>query len=80
MMPVSTWLFVVALAIRADAQHPPLRRFNFLRISTDFCTGGQPRLEQYARLKAEGVRAVLSLRPPGEYRMTTKWQPSRPPA
>jgi protein tyrosine phosphatase (PTP) superfamily phosphohydrolase (DUF442 family) len=70
MTPVSTWLIVAALAVAQTPQtpaSPPIR--NFLRISSDFCTGGQPRPEHYAQLKAEGVRAVLSLRPPGEYRM-----------
>jgi uncharacterized protein (TIGR01244 family) len=41
---------------------------NFLRVNTDFCTGGQPRPEHFAQLKAQGVRAVLNLRTPGEHR------------
>lgn len=41
---------------------------NFLRVSTDVCTGGQPRPGHYAALKADGVRAVLNLRTPGEHR------------
>ena len=41
---------------------------NFLRVTPDFCTGGQPRLEHFASLKAEGVKAVLNLRTPGEHR------------
>jgi len=40
----------------------------FLRVNTEFCTGGQPTLEQIAGLKAEGVKAVLNLRTPAEYR------------
>jgi uncharacterized protein (TIGR01244 family) len=44
---------------------PPIR--NFLRINQDFCTGGQPRLEHFQKLKAEGVKAVLNLRTPGEH-------------
>lgn len=31
------------------------------------CTGGQPSLEDLARLKAEGVRAIINLRQPAEY-------------
>ena len=42
---------------------------NFLRVSTDVCTGGQPRPEHFAALKADGVKTVLSLRTPGEYRV-----------
>ena len=41
---------------------------NFLKVSTDFCTGGQPRMEHFAQLKADGVKAVLNLRTPGEHR------------
>ena len=45
---------------------PPIR--NFLKVNPDFCTGGQPRLEHFASLKADGVKAVLNLRTPGEHR------------
>ena len=45
---------------------PPIR--NFLQVTPQFCTGGQPRLENFARLKADGVKAVLNLRTPGEHR------------
>jgi uncharacterized protein (TIGR01244 family) len=41
---------------------------NFLRVSTEFCTGGQPRPEHFARLKEQGVKTVLNLRTPGEHR------------
>jgi protein tyrosine phosphatase (PTP) superfamily phosphohydrolase (DUF442 family) len=41
---------------------------NFLRVSTDVCTGGQPRPEHFAALRADGVKAVLNLRTPGEHR------------
>ena len=50
----------------APADVPPIR--SFMRVTTEFCTGGQPRLEHFAQLKAEGVRAVLNLRTPGEHR------------
>lgn len=45
---------------------PPIR--NFLRVNTDFCTGGQPRLEHLEKLKAEGVKAIINLRQPSEHR------------
>jgi len=45
---------------------PPIREF--VRINKDFCTGGQPRVEHLARLKAEGVRSVINLRLPTEHR------------
>src|SRR5439155_26675448 len=50
----------------AAAPDQPIR--NFLKVSTDFCTGGQPRPEHFAQLKADGVKAVLNLRTPGEHR------------
>jgi uncharacterized protein (TIGR01244 family) len=56
-----------APAAAAAAQElPPIR--NFLQVNPDFCTGGQPRLEHFTRLKADGVKAVLNLRTPGEHR------------
>jgi uncharacterized protein (TIGR01244 family) len=45
---------------------PPIR--NFLQVNKEFCTGGQPRLEHFEKLKADGVKAVLNLRTPGEHR------------
>ena len=45
---------------------PPIR--NFLQATPEFCTGGQPRPEHFAKLKADGVKAVLNLRTPGEHR------------
>ena len=57
-------LFAAAFAARQEA--PPIR--NFLRVNKEFCTGGQPRAEHLAKLKEEGVRAVINLRPPTEHR------------
>lgn len=45
---------------------PPIR--NFLRVNKEFCTGGQPRLEHLAKLKEEGVKAIINLRVPTEHR------------
>jgi uncharacterized protein (TIGR01244 family) len=45
---------------------PPIR--NFLQVTPQFCTGGQPRIEHFAKLKADGVKAVLNLRQPTEHR------------
>src|ERR1700730_5329314 len=44
----------------------PIR--NFLRVNDQFYTGGQPRVEQLAKLKADGVKTIINLRPPGEHR------------
>ncbi len=40
---------------------------NFLRVNEHFCTGGQPTIEELARLKAEGIKALINLRRPAEY-------------
>jgi len=47
-------------------QSPDIR--NFLQVTPEFCTGGQPRPQHYAELKNRGVKAVLNLRTPGEHR------------
>jgi uncharacterized protein (TIGR01244 family) len=66
---VGVWLAVAVAAMQVTAgqgELPPIH--NFLQVSQEFCTGGQPRLEHFAKLKADGVKAVLNLRTPGEHR------------
>jgi uncharacterized protein (TIGR01244 family) len=58
--------FISATVTAQTPATPPIR--NFLRVNDQFCTGGQPRLEDFDRLKADGVKAVLNLRTPGEHR------------
>jgi uncharacterized protein (TIGR01244 family) len=41
---------------------------NFLRVNDQFCTGGQPKLENLEMLKKEGVKAIINLRQPSEHR------------
>ena len=50
----------------AGQELPPIRAF--FKPSPEFCTGGQPRMEHFAKLKADGVKSVLNLRTPGEHR------------
>ena len=57
-------VFSSATAQQEEAQ--PIR--NFVRVNDQFCTGGQPKLEHLERLKAEGVKAIINLRSPGEHR------------
>lgn len=61
-------LFLVGLLSVQSTQSatPPIR--NFLRVNDQFCTGGQPTLEALAQLKADGIKAVINLRPPAEHR------------
>ena len=40
---------------------------NYLRVNTDFCTAGQPTLEQLSQLQEDGFRTVLNLRVPTEH-------------
>ena len=65
-----SFLFVVMLFMQTPAPAgqdlPPIRAF--FQPSPEFCTGGQPRMEHFAKLKADGVKAVLNLRTPGEHR------------
>ena len=67
-MVVLLTLFAAPLSSQAPAPQEvqPIR--NFLKVTPEFCTGGQPRPEHLAKLKADGVRAVLNLREPSEHR------------
>jgi uncharacterized protein (TIGR01244 family) len=70
MLTSTTVVFVLALQAGVPAQQSaelqPIR--NFLQASPEFCTGGQPRPEHFAQLKANGVKSVVNLRTPGEHR------------
>jgi uncharacterized protein (TIGR01244 family) len=63
---------VIALLTLVLAQAPAAQSLSdiraFLKVTPDFCTGGQPRPEHFAMLKADGVKAVLNLRQPSEHR------------
>jgi uncharacterized protein (TIGR01244 family) len=39
---------------------------NFLKINTEFCTGGQPSAAQLGELKSQGITTIINLRAPGE--------------
>lgn len=55
----------------AAAQSEPAKEYahitNFLRVNQQICTGGQPRLEDLEKMKAEGIRAIINLRQASEY-------------
>lgn len=46
-------------------EYPSIK--NFFRPNKEFCSGGQPSMDDLARMKDEGVRAVLNLRRPSEH-------------
>ena len=48
------------------AQQPAPGIQNFLKINTEFCTGGQPTTAQLAELKAQGITTIINLRTVGE--------------
>ena len=58
-------LFAMAFCSAGLAQESPIR--NFLRVNSDFCTAGQPTLDQLSELKEQGIRTVLNLRRPSEH-------------
>jgi uncharacterized protein (TIGR01244 family) len=62
----SLWLFYSQSSAQSAQEVPPIR--NFLQVNEQFCTGGQPRLEHLAKLKSDGVKAVINLRQPSEHR------------
>ena len=61
-------LILALVSTQAPAGQAPPDIRNFLQVTPEFCTGGQPRIEHFAKLKADGVKAVLNLRQPTEHR------------
>jgi protein tyrosine phosphatase (PTP) superfamily phosphohydrolase (DUF442 family) len=59
-------VLVFAFTVAAQTDNPPIR--NFLQINKDFCSGGQPRMEHLAKLKADGITTIINLRTPSEHR------------
>lgn len=59
-------LVAIAVSVGTQEKAPPIR--NFVRINDQFCTGAQPKLEHLEMLKADGVKAIINLRPRSEHR------------
>ena len=58
----------VLLASVAVAQQQDFSSIkNFLRVNEQYCTGGQPTMDELAKLKTEGIKAIINLRRPTEY-------------
>jgi len=51
----------------APAPSSPANIRNFLKVTPEFCTGGQPRIDVFTALKADGVKTVLNLRTADEH-------------
>ncbi len=66
MKSILVLLLLTNASVMAQQEVHPIR--NFIRINDEFCTGAQPRLEHLERLKAEGVKAIINLRPPSDHR------------
>ena len=64
---IATLLLAAAILQNQPAGAAPEIR-NFLQVTPDFCTAGQPRIEHFAALKTRGLKAVLNLRQPSEHR------------
>ena len=62
------FLLVAATLLQTPAQTDAPGIPKFLQVDSQFCTGAQPRLEAFAKLKADGIKAVLNLRQPSEHR------------
>jgi len=61
-------VLLAAGAVAQQAKQPGYPAIvNFLRINRQICTGGQPTLDDLAKLKAEGTKAIINLRRPTEY-------------
>ncbi len=62
---------LIVLAVSALAQQVSRQDYpsiaNFLRVDKQVCTGGQPTPEDLARMKAEGIKAIINLRQPSEF-------------
>jgi uncharacterized protein (TIGR01244 family) len=55
------------LACTVAAQQETHGIKNYFRVNEKVCTGGQPTMEELEKLKAEGVKAIINLRMPGEH-------------
>jgi uncharacterized protein (TIGR01244 family) len=73
-MTMKTHLLVLAtllLAVGSVTHAQQVPEFasipNFVQVSEQFYVGGQPAMDDLARLKTKGIRAIVNLRRPAEY-------------
>ncbi|QQS47715.1 MAG: protein tyrosine phosphatase family protein [Acidobacteriota bacterium] len=65
-MRILALILITILMMHTAQEVPPIR--NFMKVNEEFCTGAQPRMEHFAQLKADGIKAVINLRQPSEHR------------
>lgn len=70
--PLLTMVPAILVALAASgaqcAREPEYRNIkNFLRVDEHICTGGQPTMDDLARMKDQGIKAVVNLRRPEEF-------------
>src|SRR5262245_3307042 len=68
MIYLLTFLAVTCGSLWAQIQKEQPLIYNFTFVNDQFCTSGQPKLEAFEKLKAEGVKSILNLRTPPEHR------------
>lgn len=56
-----------AAAVEQAEAKPYAHITNFFRVNEQICTGGQPKMEDLEKMKAEGIRAIINLRQASEY-------------
>ncbi len=56
---------IFSVGIRAEEKDMTI--YNFVRLSKDFCTGGQPRVQELTELKSTGIQSIVNLRRPSEF-------------
>ena len=64
---VAAAIALADLPAPAQPENPYADLRNFLRVNDQVCTGGQPTPAHLARLKEDGVRAIINLRQPTEH-------------
>lgn len=59
-------MFFSQMTVVAQKQNDYSHITNFFRINEKVCTGGQPAMEDLAKMKAEGIRSIINVRTEGE--------------
>ena len=64
----AAFLFLILLpALWGQEKAGDVGIYNFVRLNENYCTGGQPQLQELATLKQEGIKAIINLRQSTEH-------------